>query len=183
MPRPGKGGFDGLTERSPATPKPDIQHRAYLCGTAVLFSVVKAEPAIAVILGVSVRVAVFPAATLTDSRRAFHDCLNAVERRGIGKVHLIAPFWKMKKARSLLQNFGQTDNKKGRQVFSTCLPLQQLFSCTGVQIHSQSKNGGFISSNMHPEIPAFGQQKTPTESGFLRNISFLCSLYGAGMGT
>lgn len=60
----------------------------------------------------------------------------------------------------------------------TCLPLQQLFGCTGVQIHSQSKNGGFISSNMHPEIPAFGQQKTPTESGFLRNISFLCSLYG-----
>ncbi len=47
---------------------------------------------IAVILGISVRAAVFPAATLTDSRRAFHDCLNAVEAMGIGKVHLIAPF-------------------------------------------------------------------------------------------
>ncbi len=32
---------------------------------------------------------------------------------------------------------------------------------------------------MHLEIPAFGQQKTPIKSGFMRNISFLCSYYGA----
>ena len=31
---------------------------------------------------------------------------------------------------------------------------------------------------MHLEIPAFGQQKTPILSGFMRNISFLCSCYG-----
>ena len=31
---------------------------------------------------------------------------------------------------------------------------------------------------MHLEIPAFGQQKTPIKSGFMRNISFLCSCYG-----
>ena len=31
---------------------------------------------------------------------------------------------------------------------------------------------------MHLEIPAFGQQKTPIKSGFMRNISFLCSYYG-----
>ena len=35
---------------------------------------------------------------------------------------------------------------------------------------------------MHLEIPAFGQQKTPIKSGFLRNISFLCSYYGAPWG-
>ncbi len=29
---------------------------------------------------------------------------------------------------------------------------------------------------MHLETPVFGQQKTPIKSGFLRNISFLCSL-------
>ena len=33
---------------------------------------------------------------------------------------------------------------------------------------------------MHLEIPAFGQQKNPIKSGFLRNISFLCSYYGGG---
>ena len=31
---------------------------------------------------------------------------------------------------------------------------------------------------MHLKIPAFGQQKTPIKSGFMRNISFLCSYYG-----
>lgn len=31
---------------------------------------------------------------------------------------------------------------------------------------------------MHLETPVFGQQKTPIKSGFLRNISFLCSFYG-----
>ena len=35
---------------------------------------------------------------------------------------------------------------------------------------------------MHLEIPAFGQQKTPIKSGFMRNISFLCSYYGGADG-
>ena len=39
-------------------------------------------------------------------------------REGVSvKYILIAPFCEMKKARSLLQRFGQTDNKNGRQVF------------------------------------------------------------------
>ena len=56
--------------------------------------------------------------------------------------------------------------------------MKQLFCCTGVQFYPQSKNSCFISTNMHLEIPAFGQQKTPIKSGFSRNISFLCSFYG-----
>ena len=35
---------------------------------------------------------------------------------------------------------------------------------------------------MHLKIPAFGQQKTPIKSGFMRNISFLCSYYGGPEG-
>ena len=67
---------------------------------------------------------------------------------------------------------GRQITKTAGKFSLTCLPLQQLFRCTGVQILSQSKNGGFISSNMHPEIPAFGQQKTPTESGFCGTYLF-----------
>lgn len=48
----------------------------------------------------------------------------------------------------------------------TCLPFMQMFSCTGVQIHTQRENSDFISSNMHLEIPAFGQQKSPINRAF-----------------
>lgn len=54
----------------------------------------------------------------------------------------------------------------------------RIFGCTGVRYRTQRENSGFTSSNMHLETPVFGQQKTPIKSGFLRNISFLCSFYG-----
>ena len=70
------------------------------------FPVVETESAIAVFPGVSVWAAVPAAASLYAAGRAFHNCLHTVWEGVLVKYIFSAPFREMKKARSLLQNFG-----------------------------------------------------------------------------
>ena len=86
------------------------------------------------------------------------------------------------KARSLLQNFGQLNAKTADKFLATCLPFEAVILLYGSSNLFAKQNSRFISTNMHLEIPAFGQQKTPIKSGFMRNISFLCSYYGGSDG-
>ena len=82
-----KGGFYSFSERGGFAGKPDIQHRTNFHNTAVLFSVVEAEPAVAVFFAISVWAAVPTAAPLPAARRSFHHGFYAIERRGISKIH------------------------------------------------------------------------------------------------
>ena len=78
MSRPGKYGLNGIAERSRTTGKTYVQHRAYVCRTAV-FAVFEAKSAVAVFFVVFMRTAFSAAASLADSRRLFHDCFDGVE--------------------------------------------------------------------------------------------------------
>ena len=86
------------------------------------------------------------------------------------KCILSAPFREMKKVRSLLQNFGQINAKLADKFWVTCLPFEAVIQFYGSSISMQRENSSFMSTNMHLEIPALGQQKTPIKSGLLRNI-------------
>ena len=82
-----KGGFYSFSKRGGFAGKPNIQHRTNFHNAAVPFSVVEAEPAIAVFFSISVWAAVPTAAPLPAARRSFHHGFYAIERRGIGKIH------------------------------------------------------------------------------------------------
>ena len=58
---------------------PDVQHWANGGGATFLFSVVEAQPAVAVLFGVSVRTAVSAAASLCGVGSLFHHCFHTVE--------------------------------------------------------------------------------------------------------
>lgn len=106
--------------------QPDVQHRTYILGTAILFSVVKAEPTVAVLLGIFVWAAKSTAAFLCAIGQIFHDRLNAVEGRSIGKVHCVISFSWNEKARSPLQNFGQRNAKTADKFLVICLPFEAV---------------------------------------------------------
>lgn len=54
--------------------------------------------------------------------------------------------------------------------------MNLLFNYMGVQISAQSKNSYFISTNIHLEIPVFGQQKAPIKSGLFTEHIFCISI-------
>lgn len=67
--------------------------------------------------------------------------------------------------------------QNGGQVFWLVRRLR-IFSYTGVRYRTQMENSGFTSSNMHLEIPAFGQQKSPDKIGvFAEHILFIFLLW------
>lgn len=88
-----KCGFDGFAEEGCAAGKPDVQHRTYRNCAAILFSVVKAEPTVAVFLGVFVWAAVSAAATLYAAGRSLHYRFHTIEERGVGKIHFDRSFF------------------------------------------------------------------------------------------
>lgn len=85
-------GFHGITDRSCAASKPDIQHRTECQDASILFSVVETKPAIAVFLGVLIQSAKPTSAFLCAVGQFFHDRLHTVEGGGIGKVHFVSSF-------------------------------------------------------------------------------------------
>lgn len=111
--------FDGFTERSCAAGKPDdIQHRTYIFGTAILFSVVRhsrqSQSFLVYLYGLRF---LPPPRWLPPGGRFI--IASILLRQGVWvKYILIAPFGEVKKARSLLQNFGLWVTKNGRQVFN-----------------------------------------------------------------
>ena len=80
-------GLNGFLQRSGAAFQPDVQHRTNGNGTASFPLIVGAESATAIRFRVLIRFSLSSSASLTVSRRLFHDRFHAVEGRCIGKIH------------------------------------------------------------------------------------------------
>ena len=83
----GECRMNGSIKRGCAAGESDIQHRADLHGAAFLFSVVEAEPAIAVRFAEWIRTVEPTAAPLISTGRSLHDGLHTVEGWRAGEVH------------------------------------------------------------------------------------------------
>ena len=89
----GECRMNGFIKRGCAAGESDIQHRADIHGAAFLFSVVEAEPAIAIRFVEWIRPADSAATPLVSAGQSLHDGLHAVEGWRAGEVHFDRSFF------------------------------------------------------------------------------------------
>ncbi len=81
-------------------------------------------------------------------------------------------FCEMKKARSLLQNFGLTDNKNGRQVFSDLPAVSAVIQLYGSSDPLSKQKWRFYIFKYASRNPGIWQQKPRQNRGFCGTYLF-----------
>src|SRR5699024_3116804 len=103
--------------------------------------------------------------------------LHTVEGRGIGKIHFDRSF-EIKKARSLLQNFGRCNAKKADKFLRTCLPFKAVILLYGSSNLSAKQKRAFYIYEYASPNPGVWAAKNPDKIGvFAEHIFFMFLLW------